>query len=52
MNRKISLISISLLTIVMLLPIGFSFASKPEEVTLVMFLSAEVTSNKPVGVNV
>jgi len=52
MNKKISLISISLLMLVMLLPVGLSFASKPEEVILVMFLSAEVTSSKNVGMNV
>ncbi len=52
MNKKIMMLVISLLTIVMLVPIGISYASKPAEVTSVMFLNAEIINSTPVGMNV
>lgn len=52
MNKKILMLTISLLTIVMLVPIGLSYASKPVEVTSVMFLNAEIINSETVGVNV
>ena len=52
MKRKIMVSLLLAITIMLLVPIGISFASKPVKITSVMFLNAEIITSVPVGMNV
>ncbi len=52
MNKKILMLIISSLTIVLLLPIGTSFASKPVDVTAVLYNEGEIVASRTAGNNV
>ena len=52
MNKKFLALVISTLAVMMVIPIGISFASKPTSIQAVMLLDATILNAEPVGMNV
>lgn len=52
MNKKFLVLMASTLAVMMVIPIGISFASKPTSIEAVMLLDATVLNAEPVGMNI